>query len=215
MNLLSVLFSTSSNSLNPIPKKNCAILGISTLWILTIFSHNLITNQLLAINIILIAIISPIFWYSYKINSIPHKLDKFFVWTLMPILIPKTLQSNYLWLYIINLNFMIICFCISEISIIYKKYTYQLITHLTFRYLFFAWCFFLSMDFELDYLYFIIISISHIIHNIYLYINNFKLNIFNYLYYIHQTLSIIALHEYSYYYLKNDYLLKNKELLIE
>jgi hypothetical protein len=215
MNLLSVLFSTSSNSSNPIPVKNRAILGISTLWILTILSHNLLKNQLLSINIIIISIISPIFWYSYKINSIPHKLDKFFVWTLIPILLPQTIKSNHLWLYITNINFMIICFCMSEISIIYKKYKYQLISHLAFRHLFFAWCFFLTMDFKLDYLYFIIISISHTIHNIYMYKKDFKLNLFNYLYYIHQTLSIIVLHEYSYYYLKNDYLLKNKELLIE
>jgi len=203
MNILSILFLTSSNNNSIIPQKNKFILGISTFWILLLFYPSLFISPLISLNIILISIFSPLFWYFYTLNSLFHKLDKFFVWTLFLQIFPISIYNfnplpNFLFLFSILFSFIL-----SELSIIYNKFHYQLFFHLSFRFFFFSWIFLLFFNYNFFYLSFI--SFAYIFHNFHLYTILFHFDFFYYIYHIYQLLLLISLFEFLY--LKNDYLI--------
>lgn len=186
MKLLPLLFSTYSNNQTPIPKQNQFILGISSLWILTIVYK---TSLLLSLNIILISIISPLFWYKYKLNSIFHKLDKLLVWT---IVIQNIINySIYLSTSIPLISLTILFFYLSEYFIINKKFKCQLLSHLLFRYFFFIWIY-INLYENLNYLSYI--SIGYLSHNYYLFKNIRNYNLWNYIYYLSELSIIIYIY---------------------
>jgi len=192
MNILSIIFKTSSCNSTPIPEKNKYILGISSLWILLLFNNSL----LLSLNIILLSIISPIFWYKYEINSIYHKLDKLLVWTMILLNIKNALIKLYISTSIILFSLIIFFYYLSEIFIIKRKFKYQILSHLLFRYFFFIWIYLTIFNnlYNIPY-----ITFGYIFHNYYLYLRIYKYDLYNYLYYLYQLLFFISL------YLKNVY----------
>jgi hypothetical protein len=116
------------------PNKNKLILGTSSFWIINLIYYTYL-EELYLLNLLLtfITIISPIFWYNYKINSIIHKLDN-----LLSILIfIYIILYNFILLSCIDIFFMLSCYFISIIFTIYKKYNIQLCFHLLFRLLFY------------------------------------------------------------------------------
>ena len=195
---LSLLFTTSNCNNNPILDKNKYILGISSLWILTILRNSLILMYpFISFIIISISIISPLFWYKYQLNSLLHKLDKYLVWTIAIINFKYSLIKLYISTTIILLSLIVLFFYLSEYFIIKKKFTHQLISHLLFRYFFFMWIY---LTFYNNLLQLSLISLGFIIHNYYLHISSNKNN---YLLNLSQLLFIICL------YIKNDYYIKD------
>jgi hypothetical protein len=198
MKLLLLLFTTSNCNNNPIPDKNKYILGISSLWILTILRNSLILMYpFISFIIISISIISPLFWYKYQLNSLLHKLDKYLVWTIAIINFKYALIKLYISTTIILLSLIVLFYYLSDLFIINKKFKYQLISHLLFRYIFFIWIY-LTFYNTLSNLF--LITLGYIYHNYYLYIS-FNKN--NYLLNLIKLIFIICL------YLKNDYYIKD------
>jgi len=185
MDIIPIIFKTSSCNSTPIPNKNKYILGISTLWILILFKQSIMISSLLSLNILLLSIISPIFWYKYELNSIYHKLDKIFVWTLVFINLKIAIIKLYISTTILFFSLIILFYYFSEIFVIKKKFVYQLISHLLFRYFFFLWIYLTIFN---DFSDLPLITCGYIIHNYYLYIIIRKYNIYNYLYYLFQLL---------------------------
>lgn len=198
MKLLLLLLTTSNCNNTPIPEKNKYILGLSSLWILTILRNSLLLDySLLSFISILISIISPIFWYSYQLNSIFHKLDKILVWTIAIINLKYALIKLYISITILLFSLIIYFYYLSDFFIIKKNFKYQLISHLLFRYFFFVWIY---LTFYNSLLQLSLISLGYIIHNYHLIMtinkNNYFLN-------LSQLLFIICL------YIKNDYYIKD------
>jgi len=177
MKLLKLLFLTTSNNSTPLPLQNQFILGISSLWILTILPK---TSLLLSLNIIMISIISPIFWYNYQLNSIFHKLDKLLVWTI-------TFQNLYslpsIQLSITLIPLIILFFYLSEYFIIIKNFKYQIFAHLLFRYFFFIWIYLNLYN-----------NPIHLSYNYYLFIYIHNYNLWNYIYYLSELSVIIYIY---------------------
>jgi hypothetical protein len=158
---LSLLFTTTSGDISPIPEKNKYILGISSLWILTILRNSLILlNPYLVLIIFSISIISPLFWYKYQINSLLHKLDKLLVWIIVIINLKYAIYKLYI-LFLLIIYF----FYLSEFFIIKRKFKHQLISHLLFRYFFFIWIY---LTYYNTLLQLSLISFGYLLHNIYL-----------------------------------------------
>jgi hypothetical protein len=190
---LSLLFTTTSGDISPIPEKNKYILGISSLWILTILRNSLILlNPYLVLIIFSISIISPLFWYKYQINSLLHKLDKLLVWIIVIINLKYAIYKLYI-LFLLIIYF----FYLSEFFIIKRKFKHQLISHLLFRYFFFIWIY---LTYYNTLLQLSLISFGYLLHNIYL-IKTINKN--NLLFNLTQLLFIICL------YIKNDYYIKD------
>lgn len=137
MNLIKYIFTTNIyNDTDNMPNKNKMILSISSLWILNLLSHSYLNNLYIIFGLLsLLSIISPIFWYNYKVNSIYHKIDKTIVISLFIYL----MQTNY-YLYYHIYNFLsvvlilLIFYIISIKSCIHNNYELQLYSHLSFRY---------------------------------------------------------------------------------
>lgn len=195
---LSLLFTTTSGNTSPIPETNKYILSISSLWILTILRNSLISlNPFISFCLISISIISTLFWYNYKINSIYHKLDKLLVWTIAIINLNYALYKLYISITILLFSLIIYFFYLTEYYIIKNKFKHQLISHLLFRYFFFTWIY---LTYYNTLLQFSLISFGYLLHNIYL-IKTINKN--NYLLNLSQLLFIICL------YIKNDYYIKD------
>jgi hypothetical protein len=195
---LSLLFTTTSGNTSPIPETNKYILSISSLWILTILRNSLISlNPFISFCLISISIISTLFWYNYKINSIYHKLDKLLVWTIAIINLNYAIYKLYISITILLFSLIIYFFYLTEYFIINKKFKHQLISHLLFRYFFFTWVY---LTYYNTLLQFSLISFGYLLHNFYL-IKTINKN--NYLLNLSQLLFIICL------YIKNDYYIKD------
>lgn len=186
MKLLPILFKTSSCNNSPIPENNKFVLGISSLWILTLIRHS---PLLLFTNIFLISVISPIFWFKYELNSISHKLDKFFVWTIFLLNLKLALYKLYIITSISLFSLIIFFYYLSEVFTIKKQFNYQLISHLLFRYFFFIWIYLTLFN---NYSKLHLITMGYMSHNYYLtkYIHNY--DIYNYIYYSFQLLFIVC-----------------------
>jgi hypothetical protein len=189
MKILSLLFTTNIDT-TPIPDNNKFILGISSLWILTLIHHSLLFSYLFSINILLISIISPIFWYKYQLNSIYHKLDKLLVWSIALLNLKYALNKLYFFVSIYLLLLTIFFYYLSDYFTIKKKFKYQLISHLLFRYFFFLWIYLTIAD---NYDNLSLISIGYFSHNYYLSRNIIKYNLYNYIYYLTQILFFIII----------------------
>jgi hypothetical protein len=79
------------------PNKNKLILGTSSYWIINLiyksYIYELYFQSLLLTSIM---IISPLFWYYYKINSIYHKLDNYLsILMLSSVIIQHYLTISY------------------------------------------------------------------------------------------------------------------------
>jgi len=115
------------------PNRNRLILGTSSFWIINLiyysFIHELYFQSLLLSSI---TIISPLFWYYYRINSIYHKLDNY-----LSILILINLLLCNSFNYYFEFIFMIKFYYLSIIFTLRKNYNIQLFCHLMFRLLFY------------------------------------------------------------------------------
>lgn len=189
MNLISLLFSTSSNNLNPIPIKNRFILGISSLWILFFLPFSF--SFLLSFNIFLISFFSPLFWFSYNINSFIHKFDKFFAWSIFFIIFYFSIFKLSLFFSFLNISSIFFFFYLSEYFTILQHYNFQLISHLTFRLSYFIWVFLTLFDFN-SFNFFLLLSliITYFSHNIFLF---FSISIFNSYFFLFHSFSLILL----------------------
>jgi len=130
------------NTQDDMPYKNRLILGTSSFWIINLI-YKTYLNQLYFQSLLLssIVIISPLFWYYYKINSIFHKLDNYLcIFMLSFVIIQNYLSISYLDLFIL-LKFYYLSLIFTHI----KKYNIQLWCHLLFR-LFFYKILFLTID---------------------------------------------------------------------
>ena len=161
---MNILFTTNSNP-TPIPNNNKFILSISSIWILTMIRHSLLISYLMSINIFLISIVSSIFWYKYELNSIYHKLDKLFAWSIFLLNLKYALNNLHFFITINLLSLILLFYYLSEHFIIKKKFKYQLISHLLFRYFFFIWIY-LTIANNYDNL--SLITIGYFSHNYYL-----------------------------------------------
>ncbi len=124
------------------PNKNKLILGTSSYWIINLiyksYIYELYFQSLLLTSIM---IISPLFWYYYKINSIYHKLDNYLCISILILIIIQ----YYSIISYIDLFFMIKCYFLSMLFTKMKKYDIQLYCHLLFR-LYFYKILYLTID---------------------------------------------------------------------
>ena len=91
------------NTQDDMPYKNRLILGTSSFWIINLIYKSYL-NQLYFQSFLLtsIVIISPLFWYYYKINSIYHKLDTYLsIIMLSSVIIQHYLTISYFDLFIL------------------------------------------------------------------------------------------------------------------
>ena len=139
MNILSYIFTTNIyDDTYIMPKKNKFILSISSFWILNLLYHIYI-NQLYYLTFLLssISIISPIFWYNYRVNSIYHKLDKSLVLSSYMYVISNNYYYNNIKYLILYSSLIFIFFIFSAKSCINNNYNLQLYSHQIFRFLYF------------------------------------------------------------------------------
>ena len=210
MNLIKIAFTTNIyDDTNKMPNKNKMVLAVSSLWILNLLSHCYLNNlKFLLFLLSSLSIISPLFWYNYKVNSIYHKLDKSIVISFFIYL----MQTKY---YIYNHTYQLLSI-ISIIAIFYiisvkscinnnnDNYELQLYSHLTFRYFSFLLLYnyvmnVMNNDNEIkNKKYITLITIEYILLNFYLIIKIKNKNIMKYIIY---TILIIISNEYYYYYI--------------
>ena len=168
------------------PYKNRLILGTSSFWIINLiyktYLYELYFQTFLLSSIV---IISPLFWYYYKINSIYHKLDNY----LSIIMLSFVLIKNYSSISYFDLFIMIKFYYLSLIFTLRKNYNIQLWCHLLFR-LFFYKILFLTIDKTYDINYDIIKYISN---NLFIFTitNNNNYSYIKYIIYSCQTILII------------------------
>jgi hypothetical protein len=169
------------------PNKNKLILGTSSFWILNLIYYSFLEKLYLqSLLLTSITIISPIFWYNYKINSIYHKLDNY-VSILIFIYI---ILYNYLLLSYIDIFFIISFYYTSLLFTIYKKYNIQLCFHLLFR-LYFYKIIFLTINKNNILILYYDIS-KYILNNIFLIIiTNNNYNLIKYILYSFQIIFIL------------------------
>jgi hypothetical protein len=203
MSLIKYIFTTNIyDDTDKMPNKNKMVLSISSLWILNLLSHSYLNNYyILTFIITSISIISPLFWYNYKINSIYHKLDKNIVISMFIYLLSQTNYYLYYHIYkILSLVSIILLFyLISAKSCINNNYELQLYSHLTFRYFTFLLLYYYIMNNnDNDNNYMTLITIEYILFNYYLMkkIKDNKINKF-----LLYNLIIIISNEYLYYYI--------------
>lgn len=175
------------NNQDDMPYKNRLILGTSSFWIINLIYKSYL-NQLYFHSFLLtsIVIISPLFWYYYKINSIYHKLDNY----LSILMLSSVILQNYLTISYIDLFILIKFYYMSLIFTLRKNYNIQLCCHLLFR-LFFYKILFPTIDKSYDIHYDIIKYISNnlIIFTI---TNNNNYSPVKYIIYSCQTIIIIV-----------------------
>jgi hypothetical protein len=176
------------NTQDDMPYKNRLILGTSSFWIINLIYKSYF-NQLYFQSFLLtsIVIISPLFWYYYKINSIYHKLDNY----LSILMLSSVIIQHYLTISYFDLFILIKFYYLSLIFTHIKNYNIQLWCHLLFR-LFFYKILFLTIDKSYDIHYDII---KYITNNIIIFIftNNNYYSPFKYIIYSCQTMLIIIL----------------------
>ena len=154
--------------------KNKMILCISSLWILNLLSHSYLNNfNILSEILSIVSIISPLFWYNYKINSLYHKFDRILV---ISVFIYLILTKYYLYYHIRDfisiVSIIIIFYTISIKSCIQKNYDLQLYSHLLFRYFTFllVYNYIMQNVNEIKKIKYIsLITLEYIIFNIYLF----------------------------------------------
>jgi hypothetical protein len=174
------------NTQDNMPYKNRLILGTSSFWIINLiyktYLYELYFQTFLLSSIV---IISPLFWYYYKINSIYHKLDNY----LSIIMLSFVLIKNYSSISYFDLFIMIKFYYLSLIFTLRKNYNIQLWCHLLFR-LFFYKILFLTIDKTYDINYDIIKYISN---NLFIFTitNNNNYSYIKYIIYSCQTILII------------------------
>ena len=84
---------------------------------------------IISLLLFLLSIISPVFWYNYKVNSFYHKIDKSIVISLF------IYYLYFHFYYLISITSIIAIFYILSIkTCIYNNYELQLYSHLSFRY---------------------------------------------------------------------------------
>ena len=197
MNFLkNILFTDIYDDYDIMPNKNKIILGISSFWIFNLIIHSYYKQlYFLTLNLSLISIASPIYWYKYKNNSIYHKFDKYLVIICLIYLFINQNIINFLS----NFIFIIPPYISSSLFCINNNYDLQLYSHLIFRYFTFK----LVYDFiNINLTYFLLISFENFIFNIYL-INDIKHNCDNtlilYYKYSMKLIIIIGFNEFLYY----------------
>jgi hypothetical protein len=174
------------NTQDNMPYKNRLILGTSSFWIINLiyktYLYELYFQTFLLSSIV---IISPLFWYYYKINSIYHKLDNY----LSILMLSFVLIKNYSSISYFDLFIMIKFYYLSLIFTLRKNYNIQLWCHLLFR-LFFYKILFLTIDKTYDINYDIIKYISN---NLFIFTitNNNNYSYIKYIIYSCQTILII------------------------
>jgi hypothetical protein len=174
------------NTQDNMPYKNRLILGTSSFWIINLiyktYLYELYFQTFLLSSIV---IISPLFWYYYKINSIYHKLDNY----LSIIMLSFVLIKNYSSISYFDIFIMIKFYYLSLIFTLRKNYNIQLWCHLLFR-LFFYKILFLTIDKTYDINYDIIKYISN---NLFIFTitNNNNYSYIKYIIYSCQTILII------------------------
>jgi hypothetical protein len=197
MNILSYIFTTNIyDDTYIMPKKNKFILSISSFWILNLLYHIYI-NQLYYLTFLLssISIISPIFWYNYRVNSIYHKLDKSLVLSSYMYVISNNYYYNNIKYLILYSSLIFIFFIFSAKSCINNNYNLQLYSHQIFRFLYFNLIYNIIFD-NNNYLY--LILSEYILFSIYL---NIKINNYynNYKKYLFKIMILIIFNEYYYF----------------
>jgi hypothetical protein len=174
------------NTQDNMPYKNRLILGTSSFWIINLiyktYLYELYFQTFLLSSIV---IISPLFWYYYKINSIYHKLDNY----LSIIMLSFVLIKNYSSISYFDLFIMIKFYYLSLIFTLRKNYNIQLWCHLLFR-LFFYKILFLTIDKTYDINY---DTIKYISNNLFIFTitNNNNYSYIKYIIYSCQTILII------------------------
>jgi len=129
------------------PNRNKMILGTSSLWILNMVYYFYIKQQYFQTFLLLsIAIASPIFWYSYEINSIAHKCD-FYLSTITFI---YTIIRYYYYISISDIFLLLKFYFLSMYLTIYKVYDFQLYAHLLFRCYFYKILYLVINDDSID-----------------------------------------------------------------
>jgi hypothetical protein len=175
------------NTQDNMPYKNRLILGTSSFWIINLiyktYLYELYFQTFLLSSIV---IISPLFWYYYKINSIYHKLDNY----LSILMLSFVLIKNYSSISYFDLFIMIKFYYLSLIFTLRKNYNIQLWCHLLFR-LFFYKILFLTIDKTYDINYDIIKYISNNLFIFTITNNNNNYSYIKYIIYSCQTILII------------------------
>jgi hypothetical protein len=104
-----IMFYTSQDNM---PNKNKLILGTSSLWILNLIYYSFI-EELYLISLLLtsVTIISSIFWYNYKINSIYHKLDNYLsILILINLLLSNSFNYYFEFIFMIKFYYLSIIY---------------------------------------------------------------------------------------------------------
>jgi hypothetical protein len=206
MNLIKYIFTTNIyDDTHKMPNKNKMILSISSLWILNLLSHCYYNNlKILLFLLSILSIISPVFWYNYKVNSLYHKIDKSIVISLFIYLMQTNYYLYYHFYYLISITSIIAIFYILSIkTCIYNNYELQLYSHLSFRYFTFLLLFHYIINYNdngnnnnKNNNYMKLITIEYIIFNNYLIFKIKNKKIIKYLFY---NILIVILNECIYY----------------
>jgi len=141
-----------------IPKKNCNIFKLTSLWMLIpiYYSYNTV-YYLFSYNLIFNMIFSLLHWNYYKYNSLYHNLDRILSTNTLLII---NLNTNNNIIYI--LTFLVVIFYYKGKQSMLNNNNYeQLVNHLIFRYIAFWECYLYINLF--NYYYFKLYSILYIL----------------------------------------------------
>jgi len=133
--LVKLLFTTNTYNNYIIPQKNKYILSLASIWILPLIYKTYISNHLiLSVILTKLCIISPLFWYNYKHNSLLHKIDKYLAISCYIYLFINLHNPVF---FIVNSSGLFSLFIYSEYCCIHNLKEKQVISHLTFRMFYF------------------------------------------------------------------------------
>lgn len=149
--------------------KDKIILGTSVLWLLPLLYNSFILQwYFLSFMLSSIIVISPIFWYNYKLNSIEHKLNNFLTLSCVTYV---SMQKYYLYenlnSFIFNISLLLLNLIISEKYQL--KYSFSLFAKILYRYYFYTLIFKLIFNVKSTSIniYFNDYSIIYFVHNLY------------------------------------------------
>ena len=176
--------------MNNIPEENKLILGVSSLWISTLIYYSYI-NQLYLFMFLLsnIVIASPLYWYKHITYSYLYFYDLSFVYIYGILLFYYSLYKFNFYILFIKVSLVLLFYSFSDYYLKKQLFHLQLLSHLTFRYIFFIWSY-LYINNNINNHYLLFVTINYFLYNYYLYKTIKKYNSYIYLKHCLQILFI-------------------------
>ncbi len=163
-----------------IPQENKLILGVSTLWLSRLIYYSYIYEYYMFMFLLSnIIFASPIYWYTHITYSYMYFYDLICVYMYGILLFYNSLYKLRVEILLTFVSLVLLFYSLSGYYLKKEKFDLQLLSHLTYRYIFFIWSY-IYIDNNGNYNYLIFITTNYLLYNYYLYtqVKNYNLYIY-------------------------------------